>query len=155
MSVTVLNMHHLPNKQLPPGDSSYVYIGRPRGNAPLGLGNPFKVGEGYQRGEAVDAFKGYAQDEWKNPNSELRKQVTALAERVYRGEDIKLVCWCKPKSCHGDIIKGAIDTLVTRWQARAAAEPGAPAQGATPDLVPSSPASTSPSSSTPTSRVRP
>lgn len=130
MPVTVLNMHHLPNKQLPPGDRSYVYIGRPRGNAPLGLGNPFKVGDEYKRGEAVDAFKKYAHEEWAKPNSDLRRQVTELAHRVQQGEHIKLVCWCKPQSCHGDILKAAIESLVTRWEKQPTA-PTAPAPAPT------------------------
>lgn len=120
MSVVVLNMHHLPGKALPEGDSSYVYIGRPRGNAPIGLGNPFRVGAEYQRGEAVEAFKPYARSEWQNPQSEFRRRVLDLARRSYNGEEIKLVCWCKPRACHGDVIKEAIDRIVLRMQSEAA-----------------------------------
>jgi hypothetical protein len=116
MSVSVHNMYHLPNREIPAGDSSFVYIGRPKGNAPLGLGNPFKVGPDYKQGEAVLAFKAHISKEWANPNSSVRVQIVALARRAQAGEDIKLVCWCKPKACHGDVIKEAIDNLVARWE---------------------------------------
>lgn len=118
MTVSVHNMYHLPDKTIPNGDASYVYIGRPKGGAPLGLGNPFKVGQGYKQGEAVVAFKEHVSTEWINPYSPLRQNIIALAKRSLAGEDIKLVCWCKPKACHGDVIKEAIDNLVVRWQAR-------------------------------------
>lgn len=38
-------------------------------------------------------------------NNELRRHTDALMDRVIAGEDIKLVCYCKPKLCHGDVIK--------------------------------------------------
>lgn len=126
MPVTVLNMHHLPNKELPPGDASYVYIGRPRGHAPLGLGNPFRVGAEYKQGEAVEAFRDYARDAWSDPRSEFRQRVMDLARRSFAGEDLKLVCWCKPRACHGDVLKDAIDHVVARMQAASAATPPAP-----------------------------
>lgn len=126
MSITVVNMHHLPNRQLPDGDASFVYIGRPRGSAPLGLGNPFKVGAEYKQGEAVEAFRAHASAEWKKPDSVIRQKITELARRSMAGEDLKLVCWCKPKACHGDVIKQAANTLVARWQAQAAPTAQAP-----------------------------
>jgi hypothetical protein len=126
MPITVVNMHHLPGRALPAGDPSFVYIGRPRGNAPLGLGNPFRVGAEYKQGEAVEAFRQYARTEWNNPQNPLRQQITALAQRALAGEDLKLVCWCKPKACHGDVIKEAIEALVLRLQATPSVVPVAP-----------------------------
>ena len=37
--------------------------------------------------------------------------VKELAEKHNRGEDIVLICWCKPKPCHGDILAKAIEWL--------------------------------------------
>lgn len=123
MTVTVHNMHHLPGKAIPEGDASFVYIGRPRGNAPLGLGNPFKVGEGYAQGEAVVAFRDHVSAMWRYPDNPVRQQILALAKRSLAGEELKLVCWCKPRACHGDVIKEAVDNLVARWQAHPPAGP--------------------------------
>lgn len=38
--------------------------------------------------------------------------VADLIDRVLNGEIIYLGCFCKPKACHGDVIKEYIDTVV-------------------------------------------
>lgn len=119
--VTVVNLHHLPNKQLP--DESYVYIGRPRRGGSLGLGNPIALADhNNDRAAVLTAYREYAQAAWRDPANPMREQVIALAKRVLNGEDLKLVCWCAPKACHGDVLKEAIENLVQRALKPASAE---------------------------------
>lgn len=85
-----------------------VYIGRP---SPWG--NPFshmpgtlakfKVGS---RDEAVSRFR-----EWFLDQPELVKR----AKRELRGK--VLGCWCKPSSCHGDVIAEIVDERKPEYNA--------------------------------------
>jgi hypothetical protein len=45
---------------------------------------------------------------------EVYKFINQLAHKHIGGEDIFLVCFCKPKSCHGDIVKRAIESVAAR-----------------------------------------
>lgn len=89
----VVNIHHYPGvrlKDLPPG---HKYIGRGSG-----LGNPYSHLSGSSavhlvatRDEAVALYEPHAR-------ANLMDQIADLEP------DTVLVCFCKPKSCHGDII---------------------------------------------------
>lgn len=69
--------------------STYThYIGRP---SPLG--NPYRVGAGGTRAEAIQKFETYA-----------RQSPRVLAMIRDLPEDAILGCWCSPKPCHGSII---------------------------------------------------
>lgn len=64
-----------------------VYIGRPSK-----WGNPFEIGKDGTRSEVIVKY-----EEWLRSNEELLNEIEEL-----RGKT--LGCWCKPKSCHGDVI---------------------------------------------------
>jgi hypothetical protein len=71
---------------MPPGT---VYVGRPSR-----WGNPFKVGGGVSRAEAVRRFR-----EWFMGHPEL----VEVARRELRGRD--LACWCRlDEPCHADVL---------------------------------------------------
>jgi hypothetical protein len=88
-------------------DPQYVYVGRPRSGMPLKegiFGNPFPKGsgrvneedKGRTREEAVEAYRRYA---------EQRVQLDPTFARAVAGLKGKtLVCFCKPKLCHGDVL---------------------------------------------------
>jgi hypothetical protein len=42
------------------------------------------------------------------------KELKRLALKVRKGDDVKLLCYCKPLRCHGDAIALAINRLATR-----------------------------------------
>lgn len=65
-----------------------VYIGRPSK-----WGNPYDV-KTHGRERAFDLFTDWV---YADEQSELRNQ----ARRELKGKD--LVCFCKPKDCHGDL----------------------------------------------------
>ena len=94
MKTTVTNKHHGPST---PDD---VYIGRPSK-----WGNPFSHMSGtlakYQcatREEAVEKYRGYLQ---------ASPALMEAARKDLRGK--RLVCWCAPKQCHGDILARVAD----------------------------------------------
>lgn len=67
---------------------SAVYIGRPSK-----WGNPFRIGDGYGREGAVEAFRKFMESHPDKCNE---------ARWELKGKD--LVCWCSPLPCHGDIL---------------------------------------------------
>ena len=65
-----------------------VYIGRPSK-----WGNPFVIGKDGNRNEVVDKYRKWLMD---------RPELVAAAKRELFGKD--LVCFCAPKTCHGDVL---------------------------------------------------
>jgi hypothetical protein len=68
-----------------------VYIGRPSV-----FGNPFVIGVDGDRAEVIDRFREYAIDRCYRDVA-FRRAVAELFGR-------KLVCWCAPAPCHGDVL---------------------------------------------------
>lgn len=95
-------------------DSSKIdeYIGRADHgdknmlNTPAGkhgwLGNPYVV-EDYGRQKSIEKFRDAFLDKLEH-NERFRKSVLELEGKT-------LGCWCKPQSCHGDVIKEWIEEV--------------------------------------------
>jgi hypothetical protein len=85
-----------------------IYIGRPSA-----LGNPFVIGRDGDRAAVIRKYEAWLAEQIKSAKSaasiELRRLVQQAAQR-----DICLVCWCAPEPCHGDIVKRAIEQLLTQ-----------------------------------------
>jgi len=94
---TVVNRHHYKGKPLP---KPWMYIGR---GTPLG--NPFTVRE---HGDA--ALELYRRWLWDKIRSNDEDVLCAL-RRITRSHT--LVCSCKPRPCHGDIVVRAWEWLQT------------------------------------------
>jgi len=71
-----------------------VYIGRPSK-----WGNPFSIGKDGTRGEVISKYEEYIK---KRPD--LLSSLCELEGKV-------LGCWCKPKACHGDVLKKLIENF--------------------------------------------
>lgn len=65
-----------------------VYIGR--GSK---WGNPFRIGEDGDREEVISKYEAYIMS-----RRDLLDSLPELQGKV-------LGCWCKPKACHGDILR--------------------------------------------------
>ncbi len=78
----VLNDHHKNNS------SNGVYIGRPSK-----WGNPFVIGEDGTREEVLFKYR-----LWLLSQPQLIKEI----KKELKGKD--LICFCKPKPCHGDLL---------------------------------------------------
>lgn len=81
------------------------------------LGNPYSHMEGTKaqfkvatREEAVAAFKPWLKTQMKS-DGPVWREVKRLAN-IAQTEDLDLLCCCKPKACHGDVVKDAVDWLV-------------------------------------------
>lgn len=100
------------NKYLHEATEQDVYIGR---GSPLG--NPFTSIKNRQtkakevcesREESVKKFDQYIFHEIQNNNRIICDELNRIYLMAKKG-DVNLVCFCKPKACHGDVIKKYID----------------------------------------------
>ena len=94
--------------------SNAVYIGRkmPRHEGSP-LGNPYKpvdVNSEASRLECLAQYKRWLWGKLKTQNlasDELMRLVGIAQQR-----DLHLACWCAPLSCHGDVVKAAVEWLM-------------------------------------------
>jgi hypothetical protein len=73
-----------------------VYIGRAGRGEDGYFGNPFRMGSGISREDAVQKFQKYFTERIQK-DSEFKRRVLTLTGK-------RLGCFCKPKPCHGDVI---------------------------------------------------
>ncbi len=73
-------------------DRFNVYIGRPSK-----WGNPFEIGKDGTRDEVIQKY-----EDWIRGQPELLSSIAELEGRI-------LGCWCKPLSCHGDVLVKLVD----------------------------------------------
>jgi len=89
-----------------PAGGHHEYIGRPSV-----LGNPFKIGTDGDRTQVVEKFRAYLEEALKNPRHPVTQRLRELALIAQNG-DLVLVCFCAPKSCHGDVLKEVIERMI-------------------------------------------
>ncbi len=77
-------------------EKGYIYIGRPSI-----YGNPFSVKD-FGREGAIAKFEVHF--------GLLVRADEAFRKRIHALEGKTLVCYCKPKRCHGDVIKEYLDS---------------------------------------------
>lgn len=76
-----------------------VYIGR--GSF---WGNPFRIGPDGSRDEVIVKYERYARDNLESGEWDI--------EDVLRLEGRRLVCYCSPRACHGDVLVKLIEELL-------------------------------------------
>ena len=104
--ILVVNKHkHSPTE-------NDVYIGR--GSI---LGNPYTSIKGKKtkakffcdsREESIKSFEKYIREKIENKDKVVCEELNRIWKLAKEGE-VNLVCFCKPKSCHGDVIKNIIE----------------------------------------------
>lgn len=109
--ITVVNKHH---------GVAGEYIGR---DSPLG--NPFThqpVGTHAKyvlttREEAVANYAKWLQEQIHTMQPSIITELDRLADKAMR-EPINLVCFCAPKSCHGDVIKEVLIAAINNYESK-------------------------------------
>ena len=97
-------------------DDSWLYIGRANRYAGLAqspLANPFKAKDFGGRGQTLPHYRRWLWARMQAGDEQVIHALRAIDETT------TLVCWCKPDSCHGDVVKAAAAWL------RATADEGA------------------------------
>ena len=90
-----------------------IYIGRP---SPLG--NPYKMNGEESRDTVVELYHQWLwnQIKWsRDPDIDHSafNELIRITRLVKSGKNVRLVCWCAPSPCHGDIIIRAINWLIS------------------------------------------
>ena len=100
----VISIHDAPAgwERLP----DYIYIGRAGHGFNGHFGNPFVKGIDGQRGEVISKYRAYIRERLAN-DAEFKQAVRGLAGKT-------LVCFCKPRACHGDVLAEWADALAAR-----------------------------------------
>jgi hypothetical protein len=105
--ISVVNKHwHVPGNH-------DIYIGRgsPLGNKWSHMKNTKAEHKVASREIAIEKY-----EEWISEASEsdvaVKQVLNYVVDAELRGEDINLVCYCKPAACHGDVLKKLLDQIV-------------------------------------------
>jgi hypothetical protein len=73
------------------GKDEGIRIGRPSV-----FGNPFKIGRDGDRGQVIEKYRRYFSDRV------AKDEAFRVAVEGLKGK--KLLCYCHPRACHGDVI---------------------------------------------------
>lgn len=74
------------------------------------VGNPFTIGGLQNRDQVCDMYKKYFDQESGSPLFRVYLDNMLVAYKMY-GE-LRLFCWCAPKRCHSETIKGWLENEV-------------------------------------------
>lgn len=95
------------NKYIPTdAKGTVVYIGRPSV-----FGNPFPIDRNNDRDRVIADFTTYMISQYARRGT-FYTELEKLVARVRSGESLQLQCFCAPKPCHGDKIKGFIEIIL-------------------------------------------
>ena len=96
-----------------PAGHTLVYVGRKTTYKPeygldfSVLGNPFTTRQ-HSREQAIALYRQHIGPRDRYGTAE-GGALDNLRERLKYGEQLALVCWCHPKSCHADVLKERLD----------------------------------------------
>jgi hypothetical protein len=103
------NVVHIKNVSF--GEETVVYIGRK--NARTGwvgsvLANPFVIGKDGSRDDVIEKYRKWLNAKCRENDVEIMTELKRIQKLDRRA--LRLVCWCAPEPCHGDVIMNAL-----RW----------------------------------------
>lgn len=92
-----------------------IYIGNPSV-----FQNPWSATGVGSRGNAIEYIEYYKiriADALKlRSEHRMWKSLSELVKMEAEGKEIHLVCWCKPNSCHGDVLKEVVEKLARLYK---------------------------------------
>lgn len=88
-----------------------IYIGRGgKGLKQSPLANPYKIGTDGNREKVLNLYRKWLWEELNKANSEVTKELIKILE-LSQEKQVKLICFCHPLPCHGDIIIKCLEWL--------------------------------------------
>jgi len=106
------------NKNVHAPTSTDIYVGR--GSV---LGNPYTskdltaskaIYQVSNKEEAIRSYREYLSVNIATGNNEICDELNEIYLMALKG-DVNLVCYCKPKDCHGDIIKDIVTAKIINY----------------------------------------
>lgn len=102
-----------------------IYIGRKSyryGLKDSVLRNKFVIGKDGNREEVVQKYRKWLweniQEKLSNKYNKVWNELVRIGKKVLEGENVELVCYCKPLSCHGDVIVSCIKWMISKGYIR-------------------------------------
>ena len=109
--IQVVNIRTLPGYPDVALEPWEVYIGRAHYNLdPSPLANPYSERQ-HGRDTCIELFRAdlnLAMARGSINSKHLRVEIYRLAALHREHGKLTLVCWCKPKACHGDVIRSVL-----------------------------------------------
>lgn len=94
--ITVVNKHH---------KATGEYIGR---GSPLGNPWPINPEIGDTRTVVIARYKEWLDQKVAESDPKVCKELNRLAHIALSQHPLRLVCFCKPQACHGDVIRAVL-----------------------------------------------
>jgi hypothetical protein len=94
---------HVVNRRTFRGEG--VYVGRPGV-----LGNPFEMKSEEDREKVIAEYRIWLWERIKE-RGKVFAELVRLKKLAEQG-DVYPICWCKPKACHGDVIKSCVEWMI-------------------------------------------
>jgi Domain of unknown function (DUF4326) len=88
-----------------------TYIGRNGmryGEFDSPLANPFPMASEADRDAVIEQYRLWLWKEVKRGEGKVWDELIRLLGLLRSGHELKLVCWCAPRKCHGDVIKACL-----------------------------------------------
>ena len=101
-TIKVVNKYKVPN---------HWYCGR--GSV---LGNPFPMKGEHQRDQVCDDYRDMFITKVNNKDTAFITELTNMYMHIMDGNDLNLGCFCAPRRCHCDTIKGYLEYWVAQTQ---------------------------------------
>lgn len=106
-TITVVNKHHKETGE-------YIGRGSPLGNRWTHLDSSYPgVIKVATREEAIQHYKTWLDRMIANNDVLVCDELIRLVDIAHKKGELKLLCTCKPKACHGDVIR---ETILSAWQ---------------------------------------
>lgn len=106
MAILVVSKH----KYQPTDHDFYIGRGSPLGNPFTHLRSHSKaIYHCLTRDEAIGRYRPWIKEQIETKAPGVNELLQKILESVIAGNDVQLVCFCAPLSCHGDIIREIIE----------------------------------------------
>jgi len=74
------------------------------------LANPFRESV-YGREKCISMYRRWLWGKITSGDEEVTTELARLFQLSLQPEGVKLVCWCAPLPCHGDVIKSCLEWI--------------------------------------------
>jgi len=103
------------NNHIPTNNDFYIGRGSVLGNPYTSkkLDNTKATFQCSSREEAIDKYNTYLRGKIRRKDKEVMSVLNEMIEAL-KTSDINLLCYCKPKDCHGDIIQSCILKMISQ-----------------------------------------
>jgi hypothetical protein len=93
--IEIANKHHVTQFR-----ATDTYIGR---GSPLG--NPYPITATASREQVIARYREWLLEQIEQQVPDVIAALNHIAYQVSEGLDVRLVCFCAPRPCHGDVVK--------------------------------------------------